>query len=404
MTKKKKAALLFLLLFWASFSAASANVISECVYDALVDRAKHGLGLDFEASSYLTQLLKDTAVGKPENTVKKILDDYGSQAYLDSLDANSVAKDIGLKILEKLVPAAGGPISLLMSASEAAHSYTRGMLDFYKERHMRNFYDMVVKPSRTVAQLKANYKNFIENYVNTGASDTNVLYNERKDLENKFHEAFLKAVVPIKRMEEAEKAKKRVLRITARKLRRMRTEAARPVMKAHNSLLAAKIKPTAKNINLYLHNPEFYKKVMEKRAQILEEARKKKKAAKKNKQKIYLAVKPPKASLDSFGEFTDMETNLILTDQRVSDYSSFINAYGDWSDKFMAGEIESEAYSDATNNINRAVRELYGKCLKESERSKNSEALLKQCRSGYRRFENEKKRIDESVKRKKEEI
>ena len=103
--------------------AGASDMLTECIKEVLQERLEKTMG-DFTDKDYWQDLLTNTAAGTPEVVVQQIIDDY---------DPKSAAKDVGMKILERLVPEAASALGILLVANDAVYAYTDYMLQFYKD-------------------------------------------------------------------------------------------------------------------------------------------------------------------------------------------------------------------------------------------------------------------------------
>ncbi len=391
---------IIIILFSLSFvfiSPASANIIFECVYEVIEGKLKETAGIDFKTSKYLPNLIKNTALGKPEATVNKIMKDYTAQARIKSAEKdynpNSIVKDTGLALLGKIIPAAAGPITVLKAASDAAHAYTRGMLDFYKNKHMANFKTMVLDPSQTRAQLRTNYNNFIKNYVNKGESGTSVLYSERKDLEDQFYTAYLQAIGPIAKMERAEKLKQLAIQAAVKELKELHNKTNWKVSYAAFYLRRAEIKDNKANILKYLNDKNFKKKVHDKIKKKNQKAETRKKTAQAQGQKLAIPVIPPSsAKLENMGELLEMRTAAILTSVIIDNYSPYFKSYLKWALEYENSSISKKIFNDATSNINATVADLNKTCFNKPKA---------QCSKGYKKYFRQVENLQKTLRQKK---
>lgn len=391
-------------------SQAEANVLKEAILEVLQERLEKTIDKDFKDSEYWTDLLENVANGTPETVVQQIMDDYDPQAF---------AKDTGLKLLEKLVPEAAGPIGLLLLANDAVYQYTNYMLDFYKDMHMRNFADAVLKPSKTRKELKANYDKFVEEYVNSGMSDTNVLYSERKAMENKYHDAFLQAFAKIAKAERAMEARESAKKIASRKFRIMRSEAKAAAEGAAAYLEAAGMPASASNIKIFVRNSgnnDFALSVRRAADEAAKKAEERKPqpppAAEKPKDKPQTTAalpadkkpaqpEPPKVTVPAQPGGGPIGASLALKKRaadddssRVLDYSRHYAAYKSAADQMVFGDLPPSVFEEAASNVMAAAAKDYANCLGHSQPDKGK---MNECLQAHNRFGEDIGRIRENL-------
>ena len=242
-------------LFVAGPSPASAgNALTDCILEVLQERLEKTVDKDFKDTEYWKNLLTNVANGTPEAVVQQIMDDY---------DPKSVGKDIGMKLLERLVPEAAGPIGLLLLANDAVYAYTEYMLTFYKDLHFQYFTEEVLKPSKTTRELRANYNKFIAEFVDGGGSDRAVKYDSRKEEEEKFHNAFLQAFRLLYKAEQAAANRANARKIIVNKFKVMRSQVKGEVEVAQANLMAAGLEASAANVGRFVKDADYAASVHE---------------------------------------------------------------------------------------------------------------------------------------------
>lgn len=378
---------------------AQANMLKDAILEVLQERLEKTIDKDFKDSEYWQNLLENVANGTPEVVVQQIMDDY---------DMNSFAKDTGMKLLERLVPEAAGPIGLLLVANEAVYEYTNYMLDFYKDQRMKDFADAVLKPSKTRRELRANYNTFVNEYVNMGMSDTNVLPTERKAMEAKFEQVFLQAFAKMAKAERAMEARQSAKKLAVRKFKIMRAEVKAQVEGATAYLQAAALQPTAPNIKRFLQNSsnnDFAHSVRRAAAEAAktEEQKKKEKPAPDVKPEQDPKGKPPAPKPGSTpqaepvkvavpaqpgGGPIGLSLNLRKTGDspetpRTLDYSPYFSAYKDAADKLVAGDLPGTVFEEAASNIWTGAQRAYSGCIAAS--SVNT-GQTNECVQAHKRF------------------
>lgn len=419
------------LLLLRPVPVSAADALTQCILEVLQERLEKTIDKDFKNTEYWQNLLTNVANGTPEAIVQQIMDDY---------DPNSIAKDTGMKLLERLVPEAAGPIGLLLVANEAVHAYTNYMLDFYKEAHYQRFSDEVLKPSKTTAELKANYNKFKE-VINAGEMDAAVAYADRAAQEERFYNAFLQAFGALAKAERAAAARASAQKIITRKFKVMRAEAASQVEIARDYLLAAAMPVEASSVKRFLANSannDFANAVRSAAKKAGQKQAEKKDAAagtaqpktgdtasggtqdpqpktgtaatggtqpktggatgaKEPKSGVKtdpVVVVPPQPGSGPIGNSIRLlNAGEESEDQRTLDYSQYYSAYKDAADKLVFGDMAPTVYSEATSNIYAGAHKAYLNCLGASgEPGKSAE-----CRSAFERFSSDAAQINSNV-------
>lgn len=380
----KKIFLAALLLAGFTAVPARADIITDAVKQVLQERLEKTIDQDFKDTDYWKGLLGNVANGTPEVTVQQIMDDYNVQ---------SMAKDTGMKILAELVPEAAGPLGLLITAGDAAQKYTRDMLDFYKQRHLQDFTDQVLKPSKTTKELKANYDRFIEEYVNSGISDTNVLYAERKDQETLYYNTFLQMFGELARAEKVEQARKMAQQAVTRKLKNIGTDARQEVDMASEYLKSAGLAVTLEALKKYRTDADFKAQVKTAATRTAMDAKKEAEnkpdpAVKPGKPATPAAAVPPVVSgggtifalareiRNSAQE--DFETRKY----RPLDYSSLVSAYGQAADRVLANSSGYGTFAAEAEQLNAAANMQGSACTEAS----GPGSQIKECRDALGRY------------------
>jgi hypothetical protein len=373
----KKTFLAVLLLTGLAPAPARADVVTDALRQVLQERLEKTIDKDFKDAKYWGELLNNVADGTPEVTVSQIMDDYSPK---------DIAKDAGMKILEELVPEAAGPIGLIITAGSAAEQYTNYMLNFYKDEHLKDFTDMVLKPSKTRAELKANYAKFMDEYVNMGLSDVNVLPAERKAQEDRFYELYLQAFTEVAKLEAANAAHSLAQQTVTRRLKVIRSEAMSKVREAGDFLGAAGLAVSKENLLKYIDDASFRDDVRQK----VQDAAAPKAAAKPAQpQKPGQPNPPPSVPVPSapsgnspLGKALNLERQAILQEDtpkyRPMDYSQFVSAYGEAADKLLAGTLSPSGLYSAASSLNgaaAATRETCRNNSNEGERTECSQAF-----------------------------
>lgn len=271
---RNKLALAAALLLAAPASFAEMDLITEAVYDVLEDQITGDLG-KLTDKEFLQELIESVAQGTSDKIVQDIVDGY---------DPASVASEAGMKILEKLVPAAAGPIELIMMASDIAHEGTRNWLDWAKANRMEEFNTLVIeKGGDTVAGLDAAWNNFNADFIQTGLSDTGVLYAERPDLLREMKTAYAMRRKELLREEQKKNAVKARVEAKQRAYKRLAWMRKEARMKAEGVVSMLKItgQPvTRENVRKTLKDQKEYNALVGKWLKEVEKAAEAKEGAK----------------------------------------------------------------------------------------------------------------------------
>lgn len=359
---------------------ARADIITDAVKEVLQEKLEKTIDKDFKDSKYWGELLGNVAGGTPEVTVQQIMDDYSAESF---------AKDTGMKLLERLVPEAAGPIGLMITASEAAHKYTRDMLDFYKQRHLQDFTDQVLKPSKTTKELKANYDKFIDEYVNSGMSDVNVLYAERKDLENQYYDIFLKQFGALARAEKAEQARKMAQQTVTRRLKVMGADIRQDMDLAAEYLKSAGETVSAAALKRYRNDGAWASQVREKATRTAMDAKKEAKAKEDaaKKQGGAKPAEPPAAAGGGGGTILALAREIRNSAQiayetgkeRPLNYGALSSAYGQAADRVLTNAAGYKTFEAEAGQLDAAASAQRSACIEAS----NEGAQYKECNDAY---------------------
>jgi len=385
----------------ASTPSLHADIFKDAILEVLQERLEKTVDKDFKNSDYWQELLGNVANGTPEVTVTQIMDDYTPE---------SIAKDTGMKILEKLVPEAAGPIGLLLIANEAVHSYTNYMLDFYKAQHMQEFRTAVIDPSKTTAELRAKYNAFVNDVINGGGVDMNIAYSERKKQEEEFYNAFLQRLAVLAKVERAQAGRKDAQKIVVQKLKLMHAEAKSGVEAARDYLMAAGVDVSAASVKAFLFNSSNNSfaasvRTAANNAGQKKEEKKEPPAAKPAEKPDNPAVKPgvtpgaqpkpeakpevPVVAIPSQPGSGPIGQSIKLLNagrntenQRTVDFSVFYSAYKGCADKLVFGDMAPSTFADAGDNILAGARQAYLNCVEAS--TTNGENI--ECNRANERF------------------
>jgi len=390
--------------------ASAGNALTDCILEVLQERLEKTIDKDFKDTEYWKDLLTNVANGTPEAVVQQIMEDY---------DPKSVGKDIGMKLLERLVPEAAGPIGLLLLANDAVYAYTEYMLTFYKDLHFQYFTEEVLKPSKTTRELRANYNKFISEFVDGGGSDRAVKYDDRKAEEEKFHNAFLQAFRLLYRAEQAAANRANAQKLVVKKFKIMRAQAKGDVEVAQANLEAAGQQASPANVRRFVKDADYA-------AAVREAARKagQKPAAEKKKEPEAVkpgaakpdagnsAVKPATPAQDKPAEKKETKVTVQVLAQPGSgplgnslrllnagreeegktppDFSAYSSALADASNKLVFGDMAASVYREMEQNISIGAEAGYANCQKDG----NGDP----CWQAYKRFQADQIQVKENLK------
>jgi len=420
----KKIILSALCLLLASAPSLHADIFKDAILEVLQERLEKTIDKDFKDSGYWQELLGNVANGTPEVTVTQIMNDYTPE---------SITKDTGMKILEKLVPEAAGPIGLLLVANEAVHGYTNYMLDFYKAQHMQEFRAAVIDPSKTTAELKAKYNTFVNDIINGGGVDMNIAYSERKKQEEEFYNAFLQRFAVLAKIERAQAGRKDAERIVVQKLKLMHAEAKSRVEEARDYLMAAGMDVSAASVKAFLFNSSNNNFAASVRTAANNAGQK------KEEKKEPPAAKPDTGDLNPRGQARPVENPAspavtpgltpngqprpeekpevaVVTpsqpgsgpigqsiqllnagknteNQRTVDFSVVYSAYKSCADKLIFGDMAPSTFADAGDNILAGAQQAYLNCVEASK----TPGEATECNRANERFAQDISRIKDNL-------
>ena len=209
MKKKLLAALLVLTLCPRVF--AQADMIADAIKDVIKDKIEGDIG-NLASKAYLAELCTYVYLGKADKPVENLLGNY---------DPSGLPKDVALKILERLVPEAAGPVGVLLMMNDAAYTGVEYFQDWAKETNMAVFKREVIDKAKTPEQMDALWNTFQQDYVYTESADRGIFYADRADFLRQMKAAYAVArkhlaveiarrEAPAKLAEAKEKAIKRL--------------------------------------------------------------------------------------------------------------------------------------------------------------------------------------------------
>lgn len=388
---RNKLALAAALLLAAPASFAEMDLITEAVYDVLEEKISGDLG-KLTDKEFLQELVESVAQGTSDKIVQDIVDGY---------DPASVASEAGMKILEKLVPAAAGPIELIMMASDIAHEGTRNWLDWARANRMEEFNSQVIeKGGDTVAGLDAAWNNFNADFIQTGLSDTGVLYAERPDLLREMKTAYAMRRKELLREEQKKNAVK--ARIEAKQraykyLRWLRKDARLKVEGVISMIKATGGQPTAENVRGALKDPKIYNELVAKWRKEVDKAAESKGAV------------PPPATGDPE---LDKAAAIVIASRRdvqedaLPDYGPAVQEYALNADRLLNGSVTASEYTNVKGALSTSVSNMLDAGLKPTytySRDPELVALAKkraaQQQQAHDKARAEMERVDAEVSR-----
>ena len=374
-------ALAALLLFFAS--ASFAGVAEDALKDVLQDKVEGSVG-QLYSSQFWGDLVKDMIDGNPEETVYRFLSDY---------EAGSLARDVSLDALFKLVPGAKGPLDVFMLASEAAHSYTRGMLDFYQDQYLQGYSDSVLRPSSSPDDLKRRQKEYARDIEDVGGIYANVLPTEREELKRKFAHAYTVRMRELEAAANAAKAKRRAAQSVAGELQTTKNEAKSRIDTAVFYLKAARGEFSKSEVLRYLNDKSFAANVQESAATNVQAAvstaRENEKAASdaKKRGEAPPPAKPvPPLKINPSGTPLEraaaMEMASASSGERNTDFSKLWKSYGELTDAMAMSRMDASAFWQAAAMVSSAAQDQLSKCREKSANDGERAA----CRSGHEAY------------------
>ncbi len=358
---KKKTAICALLVFSCQAVSAEMDPITQAVYDVLEEKITEDIG-KLTDKEFLQDLVESVVMGTSDQVVQEIVDNY---------DPSDIASGAAMKVLENLVPAAAGPIELILMASDIAHEGTRNWLDWARANRMEEFNSLVIqKGGNTVAGLDAAWKNFNSDFIQTGLSDTGVLYAERPDLLREMKTAYAmrrKELVLEERKKNAIRAKIEAKQRAYKHLRWLKKDARMKVDGVVSMLKATGQQPTSENIRKALKDPKAYNELVAKWWKEVDKA-----AATKG------AAPPPVTGdpeLDKAAAIVGASKKEVPEDS-VPDYGPVISEYGLNADRLLNGSVSAPEYGNIKGALLTSARNMLDSGL-ERAYSKNYDAESK---------------------------
>ncbi|HAT72051.1 MAG TPA: hypothetical protein DCS63_04470 [Elusimicrobia bacterium] len=340
MKKKILAAALILALCPRAF--ADMDILTESVYDVLADKIKGDAG-NLTDPDYLEKLIVSVAEGASDQLVQEIVDNY---------DPENLKSEIGMKLLEKLVPAAAGPIGLILKASTWAHEGTRSWLDWAKANRMEEFNSQVINRGNTVAELDAAWNNFNSDFIQTGLSDTGVVYAERADLIREMKTAYAMRRKELQLEEDRKNAVKAKVEAKQRAYKYFRWLKKDAQLKAEGVVSMLKItgQPvTRENVRKALKDPAAHNELVKKWWVEVDKA-----AQAKGEVKL-----PPSGDpeLDKAVAIVSVSRKPVA-ENTTPDYGPLIQEYGLNSDRLLTSNISSDEYNQVRGALRAAARNM----------------------------------------------
>lgn len=377
------------LLLAAPASFAEMDMITEAVYDVLEEKITGDIG-KLTDKEFLQELIESVAQGTSDKIVQDIVDNY---------DPAGIASDAGMKILERLVPAAAGPIELIMMASDIAHEGTRNWIDWAKANRVAEFNSEVIeKGGDTVAGLDAAWNNFNADFIQIGLSDTGVPYAERPDLLREMKTAYAMRRKELLREEQKRNAVK--ARIEAKQraykyLRWLRKDARMKVEGVISMIKATGEQPTSEKVRKALKDPKVYNELTAKWRKEVDKAAESKGAV------------PPPATGDPE---LDKAAAIVIASRKdvqedtLPDYGPALQEYALNADRLLNGNVTASEYQNVKGALATSVRNMLDAGLKPTyvySRDPEIVALAKrraeQQQRAYDKARAEMERVDAEV-------
>ncbi|MGD9641130.1 MAG: hypothetical protein AB7V08_00165 [Elusimicrobiales bacterium] len=331
------------LLLGAPASFAEMDLVTQAVYEVLEEKISGDVG-KLTDPEFLQELVESVAQGTSDKIVQDIVDNY---------DPSGIASDAGMKILEKLVPAAAGPIELILMASDIAHEGTRNWLDWARANRVAEFNSEVIeKGGDTVAGLDAAWNNFNADFIQTGLSDTGVLYAERPDLLREMKTAYAmrrKELLRAEQKKNAVKAKIEAKQRAYKYLRWLRKDARMKVEGVVSMIKATGGQPTAEKVRGALKDPKIYNELVAKWRKEVDKAAESKGAV------------PPPATGDPE---LDKAAAIVVASRKdvqqdaLPDYGPAVQEYALNADRLLNGSLTASEYQNVQGALSAAVRSM----------------------------------------------
>ncbi len=377
------------LLLAAPASFAEMDLVTEAVYDVLEEKITGDLG-KMTDPEFLQELVESVAQGTSDKIVQDIVDGY---------DPASVASEAGMKILEKLVPAAAGPIELILMASDIAHEGTRNWIDWAKANRIAEFNSEVIeKGGETVAGLDAAWNNFNADFIQIGLSDTGVPYAERPDLLREMKTAYAlrrKELLLKEQRKNAVKARIEAKQRAYKYLRWLRKDARMKVEGVISMIKATGGQPTAEKVRGALKDPKIYNELVAKWRKEVDKAAESKGAV------------PPPATGDPE---LDKAAAIVVASRRdvqedaVPDYGPAVQEYALNAGRLLNGNVTASEYQNVQGALSASVRNMLDAGMKPTyiySRDPELLALAKkraeQQQRAYGKARAEMERVDAEV-------
>lgn len=340
MKKKILAAVLLLTLCPRAF--ADMDMLTESIYDVLSDKIKSDAG-NLTDPDYLEKLIIAVAEGTSDQIVQEIVDNY---------DPANLKSEVGMKLLEKLVPAAAGPIGLILKASTIAHEGVRSWLDWAKANRMEEFNSQVINRGNTVAELDAAWNNFNSDFIQTGLSDTGVVYAERADLIREMKTAYAMRRKELQMEEDRKNAIRAKVEAKQRAYKYFRWLKKDAQLKAEGvvSMLKLTGQPvTRESVRKMLKDTAAHNELVRKWWVEVDKA-----AAAKGEVKL-----PPSGDpeLDKAVAFVSVSKKPVA-ENTTPDYGPLIREYGLNADRLLTSNVSADEYSQVRGALRTAARNM----------------------------------------------
>jgi hypothetical protein len=328
---------------------AEMDLITEAVYDVLEEKITEDIG-KLTDKEFLQELVESVAKGTSDQVVEEIVNGY---------DPADIASSAAMKVLEKLAPAAAGPIELIMMASDIAHEGTRNWLDWAKANRVAEFNsEVIVKGGETVAGLDAAWNNFNADFIQIGLSDTGVPYAERPDLLREMKTAYAvrrKELLLEERKKNAGKARAEAKQRAAKHLRWLKKDAQMRVEGVVSMMKITGEQPTPEKVRRALKDSKVYNELVGKWWAEVDKA-----AASKG------AVPPPVTGdpgLDKAAVIAGSSKKDVAEDT-LPDYGPVLQEYRLNADRLLTGNITSAEYWNVKGALFTSARNMLDAGLK----------------------------------------
>lgn len=344
---KTKLLVVFLILTLCPRGFAQTDMIAEAIKDVITEKIEGDIG-NLASKAYLAELCGYVYAGKADKPVENLLGNY---------DPSGLPKDVALKVLERLVPEAAGPVGLLLMMNDAAYQGVEYFQDWAKDTNMSVFKREVVDKAKTPEEMDARWRDFQDYYINSERADRGIFYANRADFLRDMKAAYAVArkhlaveiarrEAPARRAEAREKAIKRLNWI--KKDAELKVNGIVSMLKITGTpVTAANIKKALKDNN---YNNELVKKWW---------AEVDKAAAAKDSARL-----PPSGdqNLDRTTALMSDAKKQAAAGNTAPDYGPILREYGLNADRLLTNNVSASEYSAVRGALRSAAASLNDAC------------------------------------------